>query len=129
VGLMILTFSRHHIDYAIQKVFLKNKVHFTVGSVNHVANFHQLTGSDEIKVDSDLIRFHISRVSSIFMSENGKYIITFAMNSENQIKRVIFVYSKGAITHFADDVVEIKNEIIKTSKGSVSVAEGSLMAN
>lgn len=132
IGLITLTlFSlpSHKVENALRQISLKNKVRFTIGSLTEEANFSKLADTDERKVDADLAKFKIVRVSSVFMSTNGQYIMTFAKDSENKIKRVIFVYADGKSYNFADDVVEIKNVEIKTSKGSVSVGEGALISD
>lgn len=127
--LTLLSFSDQRAEDNLRRLSLNNKVRFTIGALTDEADFRKLADMDERKVDSDLSRFKISRVSSAFMSKDGKYVMTFAKDSDSKIKRVIFVYSGGQSYNFADDVIDVKNIEIKTSKGSVSVGEGFLISN
>ena len=126
---MVFSFSKQKTEDHLRQISLARKVRFTVGQLSDEAHFKKLDDMDERKVDTDLSRFKILRVSSAFISDDGKYVMTFAKDTDNKIKRVIFVYKNGQAYNFADEVIEVKDVEIKTTKGSVSVSEGFLNSN
>lgn len=118
------------VEENLRRLVLKDKVKVHMGGLIDEASFHKLADMDTRKIDADLAGFKIERVSDAFISIDGHYVVTFAKDFENKIlKRVIFVYEQGKMRSYADDVVDISPVVIKTSKGSVSVAEGFLISN
>jgi hypothetical protein len=129
LALAYFAFSKQRTEDALARLSLKNKVSFSIGKLNDVADFKKLADIDERKFDSDLAQFKMIRISHVFISDDGKYVITFAKDTENKIKRIIFVYHGKNSYNIADDVIDVKNIEVKTSQGSISVAEGLLLSN
>jgi hypothetical protein len=124
----ILAIADQRIEENLRHVALKDKVQMKIGNLQQVVDFTKLADMDERKVDADLAPFKIERVSDAFISKDGRFVLTFAKDSETKtIKRVLFIYEGGQLHSYADDVLEVGPNEIKTSKGSVAAGDDNLI--
>ena len=117
------SFAMPKLELHLRRLDLKENVQFTVGLLNQKANFSKLGALDGLKVDADLAPYKVERISDAFISSDGQYIITFAKDFENNIKRIIFHFHDGKTISYADDVIDIESDMIKTSKGSIKLGD------
>lgn len=126
----LMTFADQRDAENLSRLALRDNVSFSMGELRDQANFSKLADMDQRKVDADLAKYKITRVSDAFISKDGRYVMTFARDAEaNAIKRVIFLYDGETIRSYADQVIDVTTTEIKTSKGSVRVSEGFLLSN
>lgn len=126
----ILAFADQRIEQNLRRLVLRENVQFSIGGLTELVNFSKLEDMDHKKVDADLARYKIQRVSDAFISKDGKYVMTFARDDESKtIKRVLFLYDGNETHGYADDVVDVSTAEIKTTHGSVRVGEGLLLAD
>lgn len=126
----LIAIADQRIEQNLRRLALRDNVQLSLGSLIEQTSFSKLADMDEKKVDSDLARYKIQRVSDAFISKDGKYVLTFARDAErNLIKRVVFLYDGSQVRGYADDVVDVNMVEIKTTQGSVRVGEGQLLAD
>ncbi len=113
------------LELNLRRLTLKENVQFSLGTINDKADFTTLADTDQRQIDADLAKFKVERISNSFISKDGKYVITFAKDSENKMKRIVFYYREGETKSFADDVLDVNPDEIKTSKGSIKLGESS----
>jgi hypothetical protein len=128
--LTLIAMADQRIEQNLRRLVLRDNVQLSIGPLNEFTNFSKLADMDEKKVDADLARYKIKRVSDAFISKDGKYVLTFARDAENKtIKRVLFLYDGSQVRGYADDVVDMNTVEIKTTQGSVRVGDGQLLAD
>lgn len=128
--LTLISIADQRIEQNLRRLSLRDTVQFSIGPLNEQITFLKLADMDEKKVDADLARYKIKRVSAAFVSQDGKYVLTFARDAENKIiKRVIFMYEGVEVHGYADDVLDVSTAEITTSQGSIRVAEGLLLGD
>lgn len=126
----LLSFADQRVEDNLRRLRLRDNVQLKIGPLNDHVNFSKLADIDEKKVDADLARYKIQRISSAFISQDGLYVMTFARDEEgHKIKRVIFLYDGSNARSYADDVIEMNTVEIKTSNGSVRAGEGNLTSD
>jgi len=126
----IMAFADQRMEQNLRRLVLRENVQFSIGGLTELANFTKLADMDHKKVDADLARYKIQRVSDAFISKDGKYVMTFARDAESKtIKRVLFLYDGNETHSYADDVVDVGTAEIKTTQGSVRVGEGLLLGD
>lgn len=126
--LTVIVFAAdQRVEGNLRRIALRDKVSFSIGSLTDETNFSKLADMDERKIDTDLAKYKIQRISDAFISQDGRYVMTFARDVEsNTIKRVLFFYEGGETRGYADDVLDVNRVEIKTTKGSVRIAGESL---
>ncbi len=130
LALALIAMTDQRIEQNLRRLALRDNVQLRIGPLNELTSFIKLADTDEKKVDADLSRYRIQRVSDAFISKDGKYVLTFAVDSENKtIKRVLFLDDGTQVRSYADDVVDMNMEEIKTTRGSIRVGEGQLLAD
>lgn len=128
--LTLIAIADQRIEQSLGRLALHDNVQLSIGPLNELTSFSKLADMDEKKVDADLARYKIKRVSDAFISKDGRYVLTFARDAENKtIKRVLFLYDGSKVRGYADDVVDVNMVEIKTTQGSVRVGEGQLLAD
>lgn len=128
--LTLIAIADQRIEQNLRRIALRDNVQLNIGPLSEFTSFSKLADMDEKKVDADLARYKIKRVSDAFISKDGKYVLTFARDAEDKtIKRVLFLYDGSQTRGYADDVVDISMVEIKTTQGSVRVGEGQLLAD
>ncbi len=111
------------VEDQLKTLDLAGKVNFSMGEAKDFAEFRKLDDTQSRHVDSDLMKKNnMRRLSSVFMSSDGAYVITTGKDlTTNQIKTILFVQVDNQNKIFADNIIEVKRNEIKNSHGSFLV--------
>lgn len=114
-GLTYLSLSERKVESILSKLKISGVTRVQFASLEDSADFSEIGNADLKKVEADLAKYNLTRVSSAFISKNGTYVLTFVKTTENKIKRILFVNGQP----YADDLQSISKNRIATTSGEI----------
>ena len=114
-GLIYLSLSDSKVETIVSKIKILGATRVQFASLNDSADFSEIGNADLKKVEADLAKYNLTRISSAFISKNGTYVLTFVKTAENKIKRILFVNGQP----YADDLQSISKNRIATTSGEI----------
>ena len=114
-GLIYLSLSDSKVETIVSKIKILGATRVQFASLNDSADFSEIGNADLKKVEADLAKYNLTRISSAFISKYGTYVLTFVKTAENKIKRILFVNGQP----YADDLQSISKNRIATTSGEI----------
>ncbi len=114
-GLVYLSLTERKVEGILSKLKISGATRVQFASIEDSADFSEIGNADLKKVEADLAKYNLTRVSAVFISKNGTYVLTFVKTTENKIKRILFVNGQP----YADDLKSISKNRIATTSGEI----------
>ncbi len=107
--------SASKLESAISKISISGATRVQFADINEAADFKPIGNADLKKVEADLAKYNLAMTSKAFISKNGKYVLTFAKDADQKIKRILFIDGVPR----ADEVTSVSRNRIGTTTGEI----------